>query len=131
MELRGLDPKGEVSIISNEDYQFYKRSKIISLVSASCSEEDLFLKGKTLYDEHNINFIHGHVEKVLPNNKQVLLKDGKIYSYDFLLIASGGSPVIFPWKGVNLKGVSTLYTLDDAKNVAELACNVKNVNQPC
>ena len=56
-----------------------------------------------------------------------MLKDGKIYSYDFLLIASGGSPKIFPWKGTDLKGVSTLYNLDDAKSVAEQACNAKNV----
>jgi len=127
LELRGLDPKGEVSIISNENYQFYKRSKIISLVSANCSEDDLFLKGKTLYDEHNINFIHGHVDRVLPNSKQVLLKDGKIYSYDFLLIATGGSPLVFPWKGIDLKNVSTLYNLDDAKTVAEQVSNAKKV----
>ena len=31
-----------------------------------------------------------------------------------------------PWKGVDLEGVSTLYSLDDAKDVAEQACNVKN-----
>jgi len=127
LELRGLDPKGEVSIISNENYQFYKRSKIISLVSANCSEDDLFLKGKTLYDEHNINFIHGHVDRVLPNSKQVLLKDGKIYSYDFLLIATGGSPLVFPWKGIDLKNVSTLYNLDDAKTVAEQVGKAKKV----
>jgi len=55
------------------------------------------------------------------------LKDGKTFSYDFLLIASGGSPIVIPWKGGNLKGVSTLYSLDDAKSVAEQACNAKNV----
>ncbi|MBY8985527.1 MAG: NAD(P)/FAD-dependent oxidoreductase [Candidatus Lokiarchaeota archaeon] len=127
MELRGLDPKGEVLIISNENYQFYKRSKILSFVSANCSEDDLFLKGKTFYDDHNINFIHGHVERVLPNSKQVLLKDGKKYSYDFLLIASGGNPLVLPWKGVDLKGVSTLYSLDDAKRIAEQAKDAENV----
>jgi NAD(P)H-nitrite reductase large subunit len=127
LELKGLDPKGEVLIISNEDYQFYKRSKIMSFVSASCSEDDLFLKGKKLYNEHNISFIHGHVEKVLPNNKQVLLKDGKSYSYDFLLIASGGNPLILPWKGIDLNGVSTLYSLDDAKKVVDQACDAENI----
>ncbi|MHA1931166.1 MAG: NAD(P)/FAD-dependent oxidoreductase [Promethearchaeota archaeon] len=127
LELRGLDPKGEVLIISNEDYQFYKRSKILSFVSASCSEDDLFLKGKTLYDEHNISFIHGHVKSVLPNSKQVLLRNGKKLSYDFLLIASGGSPLVLPWEGVNLEGVSTLYNLDDAKKVVEQACDAENV----
>ncbi|KKM27087.1 hypothetical protein LCGC14_1578280, partial [marine sediment metagenome] len=45
---------------------------------------------------------------------------------DFLLIASGGSPLKLPWKGVDLEGVSTLYNLDDAKDVAEQACTAKN-----
>ncbi|MHA2183065.1 MAG: NAD(P)/FAD-dependent oxidoreductase, partial [Promethearchaeota archaeon] len=127
LELRGLDPKGEVSIISNEDYQFYKRSKILSFVSASCSEDDLFLKGKTLYDEHNVNFIYGHVKNILLDKKQVLLRDGKKFSYDYLLIASGGSPLVLPWEGTDLKGVSTLYNLDDAKKVVEQACDSENV----
>ncbi|MFX0037638.1 MAG: FAD-dependent oxidoreductase, partial [Candidatus Hermodarchaeota archaeon] len=119
LEIRKLDPNGEINLISDENYQFYKRSKIINLISASCSEDDLFLKGKKIYDENNIKFIHSQVKKVFPKNNQILLKDGRILHYDFLLIASGGSPIILPWKGVDLEGVSTLYNLDDAKKVAE------------
>ncbi|MFW9896292.1 MAG: NAD(P)/FAD-dependent oxidoreductase [Candidatus Thorarchaeota archaeon] len=127
LELRGLDPKGDVSIISNEAYQFYKRSKIMSLISASCSEDDLFLKGRSIYEDNKINFIQGHVKNVLPEKKHVILDDGRKFSYDSLLIASGGRPLIFPWKGVDLKGISTLYNLDDAKKVAEEACNAENI----
>ncbi|MFX1456538.1 MAG: NAD(P)/FAD-dependent oxidoreductase [Promethearchaeota archaeon] len=127
LELRGLDPKGDVSIISNEAYQFYKRSRIMSLISASCSEDDLFLKGRSIYEDNKINFIHGYVKTVLPEKKHVILDDGRKISYDSLLIASGGRPLIFPWKGVDLKGVSTLYNLDDAKKVAEEACNAEDI----
>ncbi|MFX1597312.1 MAG: NAD(P)/FAD-dependent oxidoreductase, partial [Promethearchaeota archaeon] len=126
LELRKLDLKGDISIISRENYQFYKRSKIINLISASCSEDDLFLKGKKIYDENNIKFIHSQVEKVFPEKNQIILKDGRKIHYDFLLIASGGSPIVLPWKGVDLEGVSTLYNLDDAKKVAEQVCNAKN-----
>ena len=113
-------------MISKENYQFYKRSKIINLVSTSCSEEDLFIKGKTLYEKNNISFVNSQVKKVYPENKQILLEDDSILNYDFLLIASGGSPLKLPWKGVDLEGVSTLYNLDDAKDVAEQACTAKN-----
>ena len=113
-------------MISKDNYQFYKRSKIINLVSTSCSEDDLFIKGKTLYEKNNINFVDSQVKKVYPENKQILLEDGSMLNYDFLLIASGGSPLKLPWKGVDLEGVSTLYSLDDAKDVAEQACTAKN-----
>ena len=127
LEIRKLDPSGEISIVSNEDYQFYKRSKIINLISASCSEDDLFLKGKKIYDENNIKFINNHVKRVIPGKNQIILENGTIYYYNYLLIASGGSPIMLPWRGVNLEGIHTLYNLDDAKKVAEKVCNAKQV----
>ncbi|MFX1490008.1 MAG: NAD(P)/FAD-dependent oxidoreductase [Promethearchaeota archaeon] len=127
LQLRRSDPLGEILIISDEDYQFYKRSKIINLISARCSEDDLFIKGKHIYDENNIKFIYNRVRKVIPMKKQIEMENGNILHYNLLLIASGGSPLIFPWKGVDLDGVSTLYNLDDAKNIAQRICNANDV----
>ncbi|MFW9828405.1 MAG: NAD(P)/FAD-dependent oxidoreductase [Candidatus Thorarchaeota archaeon] len=126
LEIRKLDSLGEIYIISNENYQFYKRSKIIDLISASCSEEELFLNGKKVYDENNIKFINNHVEKVNPHNQEITLKDGTNFHYDFLLIASGGSPIKLPWRGIDLEGIYTFYNLDDAKKVAKQVCNAKS-----
>ncbi|MFX0004663.1 MAG: NAD(P)/FAD-dependent oxidoreductase [Candidatus Hodarchaeota archaeon] len=126
LEIRKIDLNGEIILISAENYQFYKRSKIINLISNSCSEDDLFLKSKQIYDENDIKFIYSQVEKVIPGKNQILLKDGRSLNYDFLLIASGGHPILLPWKGVDLEGVSTLYNLDDAKKLSEQACTVKN-----
>lgn len=125
LEIRKFDIKGEIILISDEDYQFYKRSKIINIISASCSEDDLFLKGKKVYDENNIKFINNHVEKVISEKQQIILKNGAAIHYDYLLIASGGSPIMLPWKGVDLEGIHTLYNLDDAKRVAEQVCNAE------
>ncbi|MFX1303619.1 MAG: NAD(P)/FAD-dependent oxidoreductase [Promethearchaeota archaeon] len=127
LEIRNYDIEGEIILISNENYQFYKRSKIINLISASCSEDELFLKGKKVYDENNIKFIYNHVDKIIPEKQQILLKSGDLIHYDSLLIASGGSPIILPWKGVELGGIYTLYNLDDAKKVAKHVCNVERV----
>lgn len=117
----------KITLISDENYAYYKRSKIINLISESCTEEELFLKGKDLYEKLKIDFYHGHVTKVIPDKNQLSLDDNSILNYDFLLIASGGSPLLLPWNGVNLKGISTLYTLKDAKEVAKSACDAKNV----
>jgi len=113
-------------MISNENYSYYKRSQIVQLISKSCTEEELFLEGINFYKEIETNFLYNRVTEVIPEKNQVLLKDSSILKYDSLLIASGGKPVIIPWKNVNLEGISTLYTLDDAKKVANLACDAKN-----
>ncbi|MFX0057973.1 MAG: NAD(P)/FAD-dependent oxidoreductase [Candidatus Heimdallarchaeota archaeon] len=127
LEIRKLDQSGDILIISDEDYQFYKRSKIINLISASCTEDELFLKGKTVYDENNIKFIKGYIKKVIPEKNQIVLENGTLFNYDYLLIASGGSPIMLPWKGVDLEGIHTLYNLEDAKKVAEQVCDAKRV----
>jgi len=113
-------------MISNENYSYYKRSQIIQLISKSCTEDELFLEGIDFYKKIGANFLYNHVTELLPEKNQVLLKDSSILKYDSLLIASGGKPVVIPWKNVNLEGISTLYTLDDAKKVASIACNIKN-----
>ncbi len=127
LEIRKLDSSGEISIISNEDYRFYKRTKIINLISSSCSEDDLFLKDKKIYDDISVKFIYDLVLEVIPGKQQISLKSGTKLTYDFVLIASGGSPIMIPWKGVDLKGVNTLYQLEDAKKVGEQVSNAKHV----
>lgn len=97
------------------------------MISASCSEDDLFLKGKKVYDENSIKFINDYVKRINPKDQQVILKKGDIFHYDSLLIASGGKPIMLPWEGIDLEGIHTLYNLEDAKEVAERACNAEKV----
>jgi nitrite reductase (NADH) large subunit len=127
LEIRKLDPLGEILLISDEDYQYYKRSKIINLISSSCTEEELFLKGKHIYDENDIKFINGFTKKVFPEKNLIVLENGVSFKYDYLLVASGGSPIMIPWKGVDLEGVYTLYNLEDAKKLAKKVCDAKRV----
>ena len=125
-ELKKLDPEGSIILISDENYAFYKRSNIINLISNSCTEDDLFLKGKDFYTNIGVQFLFNHVSKVVPEKNQISLDDDSIINYDSLLIATGGKPIVIPWEGINLQGIFTLYTLDDAKKVARLVCNAKN-----
>ena len=67
------------------------------------------------------------MEKVIPEENQIVLKNGQNIHYDSLLIASGGSPILMPWKGIELEGVYTLYNLDNAKKIAKQVCNSKQV----
>ena len=125
-KLRILDPFGSVNLISTENYVYYKRKKIINLISNSCSVEDLFAKGDDFYEKFNINFYHGRVIRVDSDENQVILEDNSKLSYDFLLIATGGSPISLPLEGADLKGINTIYTIEQAKKIAEQVCNVKN-----
>ncbi|KKI89032.1 NADH dehydrogenase [Bacillus sp. SA1-12] len=77
--------------------------------------------------------IFHEVVNVDPKNKQVSGTDhsnGKAFNmpYDRLLIATGVSPVIPDWEGVNLPGIFTLKTIPDAKSMmAYLQKEIKHV----
>jgi len=125
--LRKLDGEGKISVVTDERYPYYRREHLGRLISGDESEEDLFEKGRDFYKKIAADFIEGKVVKVSSGKNEVTLVDGRTLGYDSLLIASGGKPIILPCPGIELGGVSTFYTLDDARRVSTLAREAKNV----
>lgn len=125
--LRKLDADGKITIISDEGYSFYKREHIAGLISNDRTEAELFTKGKDFYKSIKVDFVKDHVSEVSVKENQIVLGNGSVFRYDSLLIASGGKPIVPSWPGIQLEGVSTLYTLDDAKKVTKLAKEARSV----
>ncbi|MFQ3620726.1 MAG: FAD-dependent oxidoreductase [Spirochaetales bacterium] len=57
--------------------------------------------------------LHSEVIALQPDQKQITLASGETLSYDALILALGGSPVIPPIPGVNLPHVFKLWTIPD------------------
>jgi len=55
--------------------------------------------------ENNINLIIGEVSKISAKNKQIILRDKSIYSYDKLILACGSKPQLIPISGIKKEGV--------------------------
>ncbi len=125
--LRELDTKGKIVVITDEKYTYYKREDLVSFLAKEKSEDELYPKGKDFYDKIGATLLHLLVIKVDSSKNQVVLENNSVLQYNSLLIASGGKPIVPPWPGVNLNGISTLFTLEDAKKVADLMEKVKNV----
>jgi len=81
--------------------------------------EDLVVRQASVFqDKQGINILTGHcVESIHPLSKTVAgisLQENKFrFSYDKLLIATGGSPIIPDLSGFDLPGVLALKSLDD------------------
>jgi NAD(P)H-nitrite reductase large subunit len=65
--------------------------------------------------------VHDHVNSVSPENHTVGLASGVNQSYSKLLISTGSRPVKPPIEGLDLPGVHHCWTLEDARNIIELA----------
>jgi len=124
--IRGLDPDGQITMISNEDCLPYSRCLTSYYLGNEISEEMMYIRDKAFYTETGIDFQVGYVERVDPDSKSVLLESGQKVFYDKLLIATGSSPFNPPLEGSDIGGIFELRTLDDAKAVAEFALKAKN-----
>lgn len=117
-ELRKLDPKSDILIISEEQHSLYSRVLLPHYIKGKVERGRVFLKKDSWYQENNIEIMRGViVENLDVKNKFVSLSNGRELPYDKLLISTGGD--VRPVHS-DKKGVSYFRTLDDADYMLEL-----------
>jgi len=86
--LRKVDPKGSVTILSRQEVKPYARMALPYLLTGKVGENDLFLTPppgtEVLLGEEAV--------RIDTDRREVLTAAGRAFSYDRLLIASGGTP---------------------------------------
>ena len=73
------------------------------------------------FSKQNIQEIRARATKLDTSGKKVTLDNGDVLEYDKLLIATGARPISPPIPGVNLPGVHPCWTLENARQIIELA----------
>jgi NAD(P)H-nitrite reductase large subunit len=119
--LRQQDPKAEITLISDEPHGFYSRPGLAYFLTGEVPKDSLFSRGQKIFHQLNLKLIHERVEKLMPAVTQVVLGNGDVLQYDALLLATGAQAVRPRIPGVDLKGVLTLDTLDDAQIFRKLS----------
>lgn len=108
---------GESSITLISDEPPYARMALPYLIAGEIPEEHLMTgSGEGHFKRLKVNALFGRrATSIDVKGKTVSLNDGAAVSFDDLLIATGASPTAIKIPGVNIPGVQTLWTLDDAK----------------
>ncbi|GBE32979.1 nitrite reductase [NAD(P)H] [bacterium BMS3Bbin05] len=118
--IRKNDPDGSITVVSDEAIPFYSRIRLIDFLAGDLTAEDLIIRDKEWYRENRIDLMLGtRVESIDTGEKEVALSNYKKLVYDRLLLASGGIAFVPPAMGAQKKGVFTLRTIDDARNIVE------------
>lgn len=125
--IRKVNRDIDITVISKEPYVAYGRPVISDFLKGKAGIEKLTSYRRAgFYEKNNVKLVlNEEIKKVDTQKKLLYGSSGSEYSYDKLLIATGGVPFIPPIKGVDLKNVYTFTTLDDAKNLLELSKNIK------
>ncbi|NLY67656.1 MAG: NAD(P)/FAD-dependent oxidoreductase [Tissierellia bacterium] len=129
-EVRNQDKEGTIMLISKEPYYTYYRPKLTEGIFKEFTINNLLVYDENWYKQKNIKTaLRTVVKKLDIENNVVHLYDGKIITYEKLLIATGGRPFIPNIKSKNKEGVFALRTIQDLYEFKEFlkSCNTVSV----
>ncbi|MDD4316708.1 MAG: FAD-dependent oxidoreductase, partial [Clostridia bacterium] len=114
--IRQVDKQGEITLLSKEAHHTYSRPLISYYLSGKTDLDRMKYRPDSFYADNKVSFFSGAEAKAIDREKMlVTLADGRQISYDKLLIATGSTPFVPPFKGLDVVNkVHTFYTLNDA-----------------
>jgi len=117
--IRRHDPENPITVVADEPHHVYSRPLISYLLGGMVDEGRMDYRPRDFYTRQRVETMLGvRVTQVNPTTQSLMLADGRTLSYDRLLIATGGRPFVPPTPGVELEGVFTFTSLDDARRIA-------------
>ncbi len=120
--LRKQCPQDRITVVGDEREAPYSRMAIPYLLIGKVGEQGTWLrKGDTHFSDLRIDIVQARASKIEAAKRLVHLDNGETLSFDNLLIATGSHPVRPPIPGLDLPGVHTCWTLEDARAIAALA----------
>ncbi len=116
--IREVDRQGALVIISDEPYPAYSRPLISEYLARERSLEGMLFRPADFYEKNKIGtFLGSRVKRFDINEHVVELDDGERISWEKLLVATGGLPIVPEIEGIDKKGVFTFISLRDAKAI--------------
>ncbi len=126
-QIRKYDPEGEVTVVTDEEVPFYYRLRLNEFIAGEIDVDKLIAKKENWYRDQRIDLKLG-VRLVGGDASGRTLEDaeGRTYSYDRLLIATGSHSFIPPIKGAGVKGVYALRSISDARAIVDAAGRISD-----
>jgi NAD(P)H-nitrite reductase large subunit len=124
--IREVDKQGTMVIVSDEPYLAYSRPLIAKYLVGECSLEEMLFRPADFYTQNNITSLLGRrVECLKLESRVAWLDSGENISWEKLLLASGGIPIVPRTEGITKRGIFTFTTIDDAKAIGEFLDNAR------
>lgn len=128
--LRKQAPRDEIVLIGDEREPPYSRMAIPYLLTGQIGEPGTYLrKTPDHFQRLDIQLRRQRAKRLDAATRRLTLDDDSVTGFDTLLIATGSSPVRPPIPGMDLPGVHSCWTLDDARAIERLATKGARVLQ--
>lgn len=114
--IRSVDPNGTITVVSEEKHPVYCRPLISYYLEKKTDLDRMLYRDASFYERMNCNVLYGRKAiRIDKEKKEVELDDASVLSYTSLCLATGSSPFLPAFEG--LESVPEKYsflTLDDA-----------------
>lgn len=126
--IRKTDPKGQITIVTDETLPFYYRIRLNEFISGDIKEEALVAKKEEWYRNHRIDLkLDTRMTGADPEKKVAIAGDNQEYPYDVLLVAAGSHSFVPPIRGADKNGVFALRSIQDARDIVTRAGSLQDV----
>ncbi|MGF6727316.1 3-phenylpropionate/trans-cinnamate dioxygenase ferredoxin reductase subunit [Paraburkholderia sp. GAS41] len=117
--LREYGWKGGIALIGAELHLPYERPPLSKgLLTGERDATQCALRPREAWQQDDIEHVVARVKTIDSGSREIRLEDGRVISYEALLLATGGHPRRLTIPGAELPGVVGLRTLDDAAAIA-------------
>lgn len=113
--IRSIDKEGKITVISEEKHHAYCRPLISYYLEGKTELSKMNYRSENYYDKMNCNVIYGQkAVKINENSNQIILNDNEVIPYDDLCVATGSSPFVPSFNGLeNVENKFSFMTIDD------------------
>ncbi len=114
--IRSVDNSGEITVVSGENHFVYSRPLISYYLEEKTDLQRMKYRPDDFYEKNKCNVLYGvKAEKIDKEKSEVYLDNGEKLSYEKLMIATGSSPFVPPFKGLDtVENKFSFMTIDDA-----------------
>jgi NADPH-dependent 2,4-dienoyl-CoA reductase/sulfur reductase-like enzyme len=113
--IRAQDPHAKIILIGDEPAGYYSRPGLAYYLTGEVPEEQLFPFSQAEFKKARFDWITATVLRIDRENRKLVLDNGVILDYDYLLLATGASARGSGLSGSDLEGVVQLDNLQDAR----------------
>ncbi len=121
--IRKVDPDGSISLVTAETHRPYERPPLSKkYLRGEAGLDRVYLQEPGYYLQEDVYFFLGTTVEALDTEARRLeFDDGRVLSYEKLLLATGGAALRLPLPGSDLENVFTLRTIEDSDQIQEAA----------
>ncbi|MDE6021732.1 MAG: FAD-dependent oxidoreductase [Ruminococcus sp.] len=113
--IRSTDKDSKIIVVSEEKYPVYCRPLISYYLEGKTDLVKMNYRSSDYYEKMDCEVIYGHkAVKINKDSKEIILDDEKVIAYDAVCVASGSSPFVPPFAGLDtVEKKFSFMTIDD------------------